>query len=201
MFNWIVSIIESLGLPGLGLLMLLENIIPPIPSELVIPLAGYLSAQGQFSPVLAFLAATTGATLGALFWYWAGRRLGRDRLRAFATRRGHWIGFTIDDLNAAEAWFERHGGKIVFLGRMVPGIRTFVSIPAGIAGMSITRFLLLTAAGSAIWTGLLMTGGYILEAKYELLATWIDPISTAVLGLVVLAWLWQIFRPRQKTRG
>lgn len=198
MFNWIVSTIDSLGLLGLGGLMFLENIIPPIPSELVIPLAGYLSAQGQFSPVLAFLSATTGATLGALFWYWAGLRLGRDRLRAFAARRGRWIGFTTNDLDAAEVWFERHGGKVVFFGRMVPGIRTFVSIPAGLAGMPITRFLLLTAAGSAIWTAALMVCGYILNAQYELVAAWIDPISTAILGLFVLAWLWQVFRPRQR---
>ena len=197
MFNWIVSIIESLGLLGLAALMLLENIIPPIPSELVIPLAGYLSAQGQFSPVLAFLAATAGATVGALFWYWAGRRLGPDRLRAFAARHGRWIGFTPGDLGAAIGWFDRHGGKVVFFGRMVPGIRTFVSIPAGIAGMPITRFLLLTAAGSAIWTGVLLACGYVLDAHYDRVANWIDPVATTVLVLFVLAWLWQIIRPRQ----
>ena len=196
MFDWILSVIDGFGLPGLFGLMLLENVFPPIPSELVIPLAGFLAAQGAMALVPAFLAATAGATAGALFWYYAGRLIGRDRLRAFAARRGRWIGFTTEDLDAAERWFDRHGGKVVLFGRMVPGIRTFVSIPAGLAGMPLPRFLGLTVAGSAIWTALLLGAGYLLDAQYERVAGFVDPVSKGVIVLIVLGYLWQVLRPR-----
>lgn len=198
MFAWIVSTIEAFGLTGLAGLMLLENVFPPIPSELVIPLAGFLAAQGALPLFGAFLAATLGATAGALFWYWAGAAIGRDRLRAFAVRRGRWIGFTADDLDTAERWFDRHGGKLVFFGRMIPGIRTFASIPAGLAGMSMPRFLVLTGAGSAAWTALLIGAGYLLDAQYERVAVLLDPISTGIVALIVLGYLWQVLRPRRK---
>ncbi len=196
MFDWILSVIEGFGLPGLFGLMLLENVFPPIPSELVIPLAGFLAAQGTMALVPAFLAATAGATAGALFWYYAGRLVGRDRLHDFAARRGRWIGFTPEDLDTAERWFARHGGKVVLFGRMVPGIRTFVSIPAGLAGMPLPRFIGLTVAGSAAWTAVLLAAGYLLDAQYERVAVLIDPISTGIVMLIVLVYLWQVMRPR-----
>ena len=196
MFNWILSVIEGFGLPGLFGLMVLENVFPPIPSELVIPLAGFLTAQGAMALVPAFLAATAGATAGALFWYYAGRLVGRDRLRAFAARRGRWIGFTPEDLDTAEHWFDRHGGKVVLFGRMIPGIRTFVSIPAGLAGMPLPRFLGLTVAGSAAWTAVLLGAGYLLDAHYERVTAFVDPVSKGVITLIVLAYLWQVLRPR-----
>ena len=197
MFDWILSVIQGFGLPGLAGLMILENVFPPIPSELVIPLAGFLAAQGLLPLLGAFLAATGGAVAGALFWYYAGRLVGRNRLRAFAARRGRWIGFTVSDLDAAERWFARHGDKVVLFGRMVPGIRTFVSIPAGLAGMPLPRFLALTAAGSAAWTALLLGAGYLLDANYERVADWLDPVSKGVLAVIVLAYLWQVLRPRR----
>lgn len=196
MFDWILTVIEGFGLPGLFGLMLLENVFPPIPSELVIPLAGFLSAQGVMALVPTFLAATAGATAGALFWYYVGQLVGRDRLRAFAARRGRWIGFMPDELDAAERWFDRHGDKVILFGRMVPGIRTFVSIPAGLADMPLARFLGLTVVGSAAWTALLLGAGYLLDAQYERVATFVDPVSKAVIALIVLAYLWQVLRPR-----
>jgi membrane protein DedA with SNARE-associated domain len=196
MFDWILSVIDGFGLTGLFGLMLLENVFPPIPSELVIPLAGFLAAQGAMALVPAFLAATAGATAGALFWYYAGHLIGRDRLRTFAARRGRWIGFTTEDLDAAERWFDRHGDKVVLFGRMVPGIRTFVSIPAGLAGMPLPRFLGLTVAGSAVWTALLLGAGYLLDAQYERVAGFVDPVSKGVIVLIVLGYLWQVLRPR-----
>ena len=197
MFDWILSVIESFGLPGLAGLMLLENVFPPIPSELVIPLAGFLAASGALPLLGAFLAATAGSVAGALFWYYAGRLVGRDRLRAFAARRGRWIGFTPDDLEAAERWFERHGGKMVLFGRMVPGVRTFVSIPAGLAGMPLPRFLALTTIGSGLWTALLLGAGYLLDAQYERVAVLLDPVSTGIVALIAAGYLWQVLRPRR----
>ena len=196
MFDWILSVIESFGLPGLAGLMLLENVFPPIPSELVIPLAGFLAASGALSLLGAFLAVTAGSVAGALFWYYAGRLVGRARLHAFAARRGRWIGFTPDDLEAAERWFERHGGKMVLFGRMVPGVRTFVSIPAGLAGMPLPRFLALTTIGSGLWTALLLGAGYLLDVQYERVALLLDPISTGVVIMIVAGYLWQVLRPR-----
>jgi len=196
MFDWIFNVIEGFGLPGLFGLILLENVFPPIPSELVIPLAGFLSAQGSMALIPAFLAATAGATVGALFWYYAGKQVGRERLRGFAARLGRWIGFTPDDLDAVERWFDRHGGKVILFGRMIPGIRTFVPIPAGLAGMPLPRFLGLTVAGSAAWTALLLCAGYLLDAQYERVAVFVDPVSKGVIALIVLTYLWQVLRPR-----
>ncbi|HCQ59575.1 MAG TPA: alkaline phosphatase [Sulfitobacter sp.] len=194
MFDWILSVMQSAGYAGLFFLMLLENIFPPIPSELIIPLAGFLSAQGEMSPYLALFSATAGATIGAVFWYGLGRWIGRDRLMRWAGRHGRWIGLRPRDLVAASAWFERHGAKAVFLGRMVPGIRTFISVPAGLAEMPWPAFLGWTFAGSLVWSGVLVALGYLLDANYARVADWISPVSTWVSVGLVAAYLWNVLR-------
>lgn len=192
MFDWILSVMQSAGYAGLFFLMLLENVFPPIPSEVVIPLAGFLSATGQMIAVVGILVATLGATLGALFWYYIGHWIGADRLRRFAERHGKWIGLRPDDLDKAEVWFQRHGGRAVFLGRMIPGIRTFISIPAGLAGMKLGPFLAWTLLGSLFWTVALFGLGYVLEANYDRVAVWLDPVSKFVLIAIVAAYLWNV---------
>lgn len=194
MFDWILSVMQSAGYVGLFFLMLLENIFPPIPSELVIPLAGFLAATGEMSAVVGIFVAAIGATLGATLWYYLGLWIGADRLRRFAERRGKWIGLRRDDLDKADDWFQRHGGKAVFFGRMVPGIRTFISIPAGLAGMRISTFVGWTFLGSLLWTVFLFVMGYILEANYARVATWIDPVSTYVFLGLALAYIYNVFR-------
>lgn len=194
MFDWILSVMQSAGYAGLFFLMLLENVFPPIPSEIVIPLAGFLSATGEMNAVIGVVVASVGATLGATLWYYVGLWIGADRLRRFAERRGKWIGLRPGDLDKADGWFQRHGGKAVFFGRMIPGIRTFISIPAGLAEMRILPFVGWTFLGSLIWTALLFGLGYSLEANYARVATWIDPVSTYVFLGLALAYVYNVFR-------
>jgi len=142
MAEWITNTMTSLGYWGIGLLMFLENLFPPIPSELIMPLAGFTVAQGQMNFFLAVLAGTIGTVLGALPWYYIGHVFGRQRLTAWADRYGRWLTVTGKDIDRADRWFDRHGVKAVLLGRLIPGVRTLISLPAGISGMSLPLFLL-----------------------------------------------------------
>lgn len=194
MFDWIVAAMAQGGYLALGALMFLENLFPPIPSEVVMPLGGFLSAQGTFTFPLVILVGTFGSVLGATFWYWVGLRLGADRLRRFADRHGRWLTISPQDVDRANAWFQRHGAAAVFVGRFLPGLRTLISVPAGIARMPIGPFLLYTTAGSVIWIGLLAWLGRVLEANYDRVAGWLDPLSWIVIGVFVAAYLWRLLR-------
>ena len=197
MFDWVVTLLENGGYLGIFLLMLAKNLFPPIPSELVMPLAGFLAAQGTLSLPLAVAVGTAGSVVGALFWYWVGLRFGEERLRRMAGRFGRWLTVSPQEVDAASAWFERNGGRVVFLGRMVPAVRTLISIPAGVARMPLAAFLALSAAGSALWTGALAVAGYLLESQYTRVAGWVNPVSTLVVVLLVLWYLVRLVRVRR----
>ena len=197
MFDWVVTLLENGGYLGIFLLMLAENLFPPIPSELVMPLAGFLAARGTLSLPLAVAVGTAGSVVGALFWYWVGLRFGEERLRRMAGRFGRWLTVSPQEVDAASAWFERNGGRVVFLGRMVPAVRTLISIPAGVARMPLAAFLALSAAGSALWTGALAVAGYLLESQYTRVAGWVNPVSTLVVVLLVLWYLVRLVRVRR----
>lgn len=208
MSGWITSLMDSLGAVGVGLLMLAENLFPPIPSELVMPLAGYSATRAATAPGLALvavvLAGSAGSLLGAVLWYWVGARIGLDRLKAFSRRHGRWLTLTPDDIDRADAWFDRHGGRAVFAGRLVPTVRTFISVPAGASGMPFRRFLAYTAAGTLIWTALLACAGWLLQSGYTRVSAWIGPVSTAVLIAIAAVYLYRVatFRaPRDDTRA
>lgn len=192
MFSWITGLIDSMGAFGVGLMMFIENVFPPIPSELVMPLAGFNAAQGEMSLVMVIVAGSIGSLAGAYLWYWIGQRIGRDRLLGFAERHGRWTAITPDDIEKAQGWFDRRGGAAVFLGRLIPTVRTLISVPAGIAGMPLPRFLAYSAVGTALWTTLLTLLGYWLESGYEAVSTWLDPISWAVLIAIVGFYLWRV---------
>jgi membrane protein DedA with SNARE-associated domain len=198
MFDWITGFVERSGYIGIALLMLLENVFPPIPSELIMPLAGYAAAQGQFNIVVIVLAGSVGSVSGALFWYCVGRWLGFERVRRFAGRHGRWLTITPDEVDHAHDWFRRHSGKAVFIGRLVPTIRTLISIPAGIAGMELPKFLVYTAAGTVLWTALLAGTGYLLEAQYQQISRWLNPVSNVIVGGLVVWYIYRIvtFFPR-----
>lgn len=193
MFEWITRLVSDGGYLGVAGLMLLENLFPPIPSELIMPLAGFVAARGELQIALVVLAGTLGSIAGALPWYYAGRWLGRDRLCRLAARHGRWLTLSAEEFDRASAWFDRHGGWAVLIGRLVPGVRTLISVPAGIAGMGLGRFLLLSAVGSLAWTGALAAAGYVLEDHYARVADYVDPSSKAVLGAVVLLYLYRLF--------
>lgn len=192
MFDWIVSVIGAVGALGVGLMMFLENVFPPIPSELIMPLAGFLVARGEMSLVMTLLVGTAGAVAGAALWYWIGRRIGAGRLKRLARRHGRWLTLTVDDIDRAQGWFDRHGAGAVGFGRLIPGIRTLVSVPAGIAAMGWGRFLAYSTAGSLAWNCVLIGAGYALERQYERVAAWLDPVSTAVVIGLAGYYLWRV---------
>lgn len=192
MFDWVLTVIESWGYPGIFLLMLGENVFPPIPSEVIMPLAGYLCGTGALSLVPAVLAGTAGSVAGTSLWYLLGRRIGAAALKRWAARHGRLMTVSPSDIDAAQGWFDRHGGKAVLLGRMIPTIRTLISVPAGIARMSWGRFLVLTTLGSLAWTGLLTGAGYLLESQYDRVGDLVDPVSKLVVVVVVAVYLYRV---------
>ena len=194
MFDFISNLITTMGAVGVGLVMFLENVFPPIPSELVMPLAGFNAAQGNMSLVAIFLWGTLGSVLGAWLWYEVGRRLGQARLERFIDRYGVWLTLDREDVESAIAWFKRHDKGATFFGRMIPGVRTLISVPAGLSGMGMTRFLIYTTAGSAIWNTALIAAGYLLEANYDLVETWLNPVTNVIIAIIVIGYLWRVAR-------
>ena len=194
MFEWIAAAMSQGGYLGVAFLMFIENVFPPIPSEVVMPLAGFLAARGQFMLPIVILVGTFGSVLGATFWYWVGFRIGPVRLRNFAERHGRWLTMSASDVDAATLWFQRHGGLAVLIGRFLPGVRTLISVPAGVARMPLGRFLVYTTLGSLVWIGGLAALGYVLQSQYEKVSGWIDPVGTAVLIGAVGIYLWRFIR-------
>ncbi len=192
MTEWITETMNSLGYFGIAFLMLLENLFPPIPSELIMPLAGFAVAQGNMQLVPAIVAGVIGTILGAYPWYYAGKRIGQVGLRQLADQYGHWFGLSGADIDQADRWFQQYGNKIVLFGRLVPGIRTLISLPAGVGAMPLVSFTIYSTIGSILWVGLLTIGGYNIGENYDLIAKYIDPVSKIVvlfLGLFFILWL------------
>ena len=199
MANWVFSIVDSLGAAGVGLLIFLENLIPPIPSEVILPLAGFRARTGALNIWLTWPAATAGSVAGAVVLYGLGAWLGYDRLRALAGKR--WFILTSQkDLDRGEEIFEKHGSKIVLLGQCVPVIRSVVSIPAGIARMPLPRFLTLTAIGSGVWNALFIGLGWVLGENWDRVQGWLGPVTYVVIGLVVVGVVWLAVR-KLRTRS
>lgn len=192
MFEWVLSVIEGWGYPGIFLLMLAENLFPPIPSEVIMPLAGYLAATGKLSFLPTVLIGTLGSVLGTSFWYFIGAWIGAPRLKRWSARHGRLLTLAPSDIDRAQAWFDRHGGKAVLIGRMIPAVRTLISVPAGVARMPFGRFLGFTIAGSLLWTTVLTIAGLALEANYHRVADVIDPLSKLVVVTVVAVYLYRV---------
>jgi membrane protein DedA with SNARE-associated domain len=191
--QWVFSIVDRLGEIGIGLLIFLENVLPPIPSEVILPLAGFRARTGALNLWLTWPMATLGSVLGAVALYGLGAWLGYDRLHALAGKR--WFFLTSQkDLDRGEKVFAEHGGKMVLFGRCIPVIRSVVSIPAGIARMPLPRFLLLTAIGSGVWNALFIGLGWALGENWERVQGWIGPVTYVVLGLVVVGVVWLAVR-------
>jgi membrane protein DedA with SNARE-associated domain len=199
--GWVVDVIERLGPLGVGALIALENVIPPIPSEIILPFAGFTASQGDLNLVAAWVAATIGSVVGALVLYFVGQLFGRERLEHLATKRWFLL-FSASDLARGEVFFARHGNKIVLLGRFIPLVRSIVSVPAGIERMPITRFVALTAIGSSIWNAIFIGLGYAAGDNWDQIEKFVQPFSyLALLGLALFAgWLvWRRFRAEDPT--
>ncbi len=191
MATWIIETINSLGYAGIFLLMLAESLFPPIPSELIIPFAGFSAARGTLNLWLVLVSATVGAVVGMLPWYFAGRLFGLDRVRWLADRFGRIMTLNSEEIDTATDWFRRYGPIIVFVGRLLPLIRTLISVPAGLAAMPFWKFLLFSTLGALTWNAILVGAGFILAEHYELVEVWLDPGTTIVLGLVVLIYIYR----------
>jgi len=181
------SVLNTLGYSGIVFLMFIENVFPPIPSELVMPLSGYVAARGDLSLVGVVVAGMVGSVLGALPLYYLGYFLGEERLANWADTYGRWLMLSGEDVRRSGHWFNKRGRWAVLIGRLVPGIRSLISIPAGVSKMSLAVFLFYTALGTATWAFILALLGYVLGEHYERVSVWLGPVSKIVLGLVV-AW-------------
>lgn len=192
MFEGIVDFIAQTGYLGVFLLMVLENVFPPIPSELIMPLAGFAAAKGELSVAGVLLAGTAGSVFGALPWYYAGYFFGSARLKRLAGRFGRVMTLSPRDVDTACAWFERHGWQATLFGRLVPAVRTLISVPAGMVAMPLRAFLFYSTLGSLVWTGALTAAGYLLHGQYALVADYVDPMSKVVVLVVVGVYLYRL---------
>jgi membrane protein DedA with SNARE-associated domain len=200
--EWVTGVIETLGYPGLTVLVALENVFPPIPSEVILPLAGFLTGQNRFSFLLVLIATTLGSLIGALVLYAIGLAIGQRRVNSLVQRYGHWALLTPDDLARAEDWFDRYGPVAVFTGRLLPVVRSLVSIPAGYRRMPLGQFLLLTGGGSALWNGALVGLGWALGENWHVIEEyvgWLQYVVIAVVAFLVLRFVWQRLRARRAT--
>jgi membrane protein DedA with SNARE-associated domain len=197
MADWIIHTIESTGYLGIVFLMFVENIFPPIPSELIMPLAGFAVSRGNQTFFGVVIAGTVGSMLGALPLYYAGYFIGERRLHGFVDNHGRWLTVSREDLEKAERWFDTHGRKAVLLCRLVPGIRSLISIPAGLRQMPLPQFLCYTALGAGFWTFILTYAGYVLGEQFQQVEKYLNPISYIVLVAVVLLYLKRVFFPRK----
>lgn len=199
MTAWITQTITDLGYLGIMMLMLLEAVFPPIPSELIIPFAGFAAGEGRLNYFGVIAAATAGSMLGMIPWYLAGRLFGLERVKWLADRFGRWFAFNADEIDLAARIFNRWGRPIVLAARLFPIIRTLISVPAGLARMNRLSFTLYSMIGMLIWNTVLVTAGYLLHENYHIVEDWLDPLSYVVLGTVVALYLFRVatWRPSQ----
>lgn len=189
------QLVTKWGYLGIIVAMFLENLIPPIPSELIMPLAGFYVGQGHLNFVGVVLAGLLGTVLGALPWYGIGRLVNEERLKQWTARHGRWVGLSVEDLDKSRAWFKNHGAAVVFWGRLIPAIRTLISVPAGVELMPIGPFLFWTTAGSLVWNLALTTAGWALGRNWQEVLAATKPVEglvnklIVVVVLAVVAWL------------
>lgn len=182
--GFVTDLVERLGGPGAGLAVALENLFPPIPSEVILPLAGFTAGQGRMNLVAAIAWTTLGSTVGAVALYYVGVVLGRDRVRAIAARLPL---LKLDDVDRTEAWFVRHGAKAVFFGRMIPIFRSLISIPAGVERMPVAMFLMYTTLGSLIWNTAFVMAGYLLGENWHDVESYVGTFQNLVIAACALA--------------
>lgn len=182
--GWATDLMDRLGAPGAGLAIALENLFPPLPSEVILPLAGFTAAQGRMSLTAAIVWTTLGSVVGALALYGIGALIGRDRVRAVAARLPL---VKVEDLDRTEAWFARHGGKAVFFGRMIPIFRSLISVPAGVERMRLPVFLAYTTLGSLLWNTAFVLAGYGLGDNWRTVEEYVGVYSKAVVAVAAAA--------------
>ena len=197
--DWVVLVMRTVGSPGVGLATAVETVFPPLPSELVLPLAGYTASQGYYSVTAAIAWATAGSLVGALVLYWLGAAWGLERVCAVADRIPL---MHAQDVRRAVAWFGRHGRTAVFVGRLVPGVRSLISIPAGVDRMPLVRFCVFTTAGSLVWNAALILAGHELGARWHVVEGYVGGIGNVVYVLLAVVLVVVVARRlRHRVRG
>jgi membrane protein DedA with SNARE-associated domain len=199
--EWTTELVGAFGYPGLAVLAFLEIIVPPIPGEIVLPLMGFLSTQTDLYFAALVAVATVGAVAAALVLYAIGFWLGAQRLRVVIRRYGRWVLLYEDDVSRALEWFDRHDKSIVLVGRLIPTVRSYISIPAGVARMPLGTFIVYTAIGSGLWNLLLIGLGWLLGHQWAALreyAQWIDLAILAIGVLSLALFFWYRWRTRDK---
>nr|WP_237219882.1 DedA family protein [Sphingomonas arenae] len=181
--------------------MFLETVFPPIPSEVIMPVAGVAASQGRMSLGWVIASGTAGAMLGNIVWYLAARALGIIRLRPFIDKHGRWLTMSWRDVERAEHWFRLHGTFFVFLGRMLPTVRSLVSVPAGLLKMRFKSFFIASTIGTAGWTAMLATAGYQLRENFGDVDRFVGPVSNAVIITLVIGYLWRVWRYKPHNEG
>ena len=199
MSDWVVRLIEQSGYLGIGFLMFLETVFPPIPSEVIMSVAGVAAGQGKLDYGLVVASGTAGAMLGNILWYLAARALGINRLRPIIARWGRWLTMSWAEVQRAERWFNQHGTFFVFLGRLLPTVRSLVSVPAGLLKMSFRRFLWASTLGTAAWTALLAGAGYKMGENYKDIDKLLGPASNAILVILIAAYIYRVWTHRHMT--
>jgi len=194
--EWVRDVVEAANYPGVVAMIALENVFPPIPSELVLPLSGFLASRGDFPgpPAIAIpltiVAATLGSLIGALILYAFGAFVSEERVRGFLRRNGRYVLLSEDDYNRAERWFNNHGHQAVFIGRCIPGIRSLISIPAGVERMPMAPFIAYTAGGSAIWNTALISAGAVLGDQWDRASEYVDVFTYVTIAVIAAAVAW-----------
>ena len=184
--------------PGIAFLMFLENVFPPIPSELVMPLAGFTAGRGDLSMWGVILAGLVGSLVGQLPLYYLGKIVGEEKLSQWADKYGAWLTISSDEIHKSVEWFDKHGGKAVIFARMVPGIRSLISLPAGIGKMPLGKFLLYSALGMGTWTTALAFAGYLLKDQYKIVEKYIGPVAYVVLGGTALYIIYNVVKRKRE---
>ncbi|MEU5947907.1 DedA family protein [Micromonospora sp. NPDC047465] len=196
--GWVAGVIDAAGAFGVALLVALESIIPPIPSEIVLAMAGYLAGEGRFNVVLVVLAATAGSLVGALVLYWLGAVAGEDRLKRWLDRLPL---VDRDDLEKADRWFERHGRWAVLFGRMIPVVRSLVSIPAGANRMPLPEFVAFTTLGSGVWNSVFVGLGYALGSRWQQIERYSDWFDYGIVAVLVVMIVWWAVKKARRRRA
>jgi len=192
MSDWVVRLIDQTGYLGVAFLMFLETVFPPIPSEVIMSVAGVAAAQGRLDYWLVVASGTSGAMLGNIFWYLAARALGVHRLKPLIDRYGRYLTLNWREIERAERWMRVNGIFLVFLGRMLPTIRSLISVPAGLLRMRFKSFFIASTLGTAGWTALLAGAGYKLGENVDEIERYIGPVSSAIVVVLALAYVWRL---------
>lgn len=192
--EWATSVVEALGPIGVAALVTIENLFPPIPSEIVLPLAGFVAATGESSVFVMIAAATVGSMIGAYLLYAIAAAIGPVRLRTLVSRYGKWFGLTVEDLDRSEGWFDRHANRAVLICRCIPLMRSLISIPAGLRRSPLLPFSIYTLIGSLIWNTALVSAGYLLGDNWESAGRPLELMQNAVLLVIGVAIAWFVWR-------